>query len=190
MAAQSDSQSQLIIGPRGTLRHALLDGLGAAGGTPTVLDPNDDRFAPALASWIRDLGEGTTGAIVVNILDASPAGGLQDMALDAFERLLDTQIASTWRMLSELLQALRGRGGVVVNVMPIVPGALCLAESLAILGRCAAIEGGAPTRPVRVHTITTRPHVRESDVASAAAFLAGDGASYMSGNVLRLGEPA
>lgn len=167
----------------------MLAGFGEAIGADSVLDLRDSGFREIFNSRIRKLQAQPGPAVVVNILGGQDRGSgrLASMGLEEFEGLLDDQVASTWQSLSALLPALKGRGGVVINIVPVVSGALCFAESLSIMGRCAAIEGGDSSAPVRVHTITVTARVPPAEVASAVMFLCSDHASYMSGNVLRLG---
>lgn len=190
MTASVPHPSLLIIGGTGSLRDCLLAALAAPEETVALLE-RGDGFRARLEARVEKLRNGRRSAVVVNVLDAPPGncGRLESMDLDIFGQLLDDQIGSTWHSLDVLVPALRsaGNGGVVINLLPVTAGAFCFVESLSMLGRCAAIEGGAAS-PVRVHTVTVQAHVPHAEAASAVAFLCGERSSYMSGNVLRLGE--
>lgn len=190
MTASVSPPSLLIIGGPDGLRDSMLAAFGASAEAVGLLD-RGEGFKARLKASLENLSDGPGNAVVVNILEPQPGncGRLETMDLDIFRRLLDEQIGSTWHSLDVLVPALgsAGDGGVVINVLPVTAGAFCFVESLSMLGRCAAIEG-AGTSPVRVHTVTVQAHVPPAEAASAVAFLCSERGSYMSGNVLRLGE--
>lgn len=188
MTPSLSSQPVLVLGEAGDLRQALAEQLHGAGRLVEVLSGSDEGFEPAFANALEKCSVATAGGLVVNLVQSGAASGedLESMDMQTFQRLLDDQLATPWRLLRRLLPAMRPRGGVVVNVLADAERGFCFTGALSMLGRCAAIEGGGE-QPVRVHTVIAAEHPSVAEVASAVAFLCSDGAGYMSGNVLSLG---
>ncbi len=179
--------------------------LGAAVG---VLDVDGAR-AEAVATGIRDTG-GRALALVADVAsesdleraaielderfgpcealvnDAEPAVGapLEELALADWDRMIEVELTGAFLSMQVFgRRMLANRGGTVVNVSA-AAGDASIADSpggagRTMLSRLGAVEWGA--RGVRVNSIHVAKGADPIAVAVAAAFLSGDGSSYVTG---------
>ena len=182
-----------VLDSDGARGAALAAAIEAAGGNATALiaDLADQvEVEAAAAELARRFGECD---VLVNCVEGAPQAPLEELALTDWDRSVEFNLGGAFACMQAFgAGMLAGGAGSVVNVCPTpkpraeAAAATTAGAGLKMLARLGAVEWG--NRGVRVNSLEIGPGARPGAVAAAAAFLAGEWSSYVTGESFEVNQ--